>query len=133
MFYKPECKLLLAKLFGTPLAMESTNPATGTNNLNSLPERWNLARRIITLLLLIGLCTSSVILIGKLRSYPLPGNQRGYEPEQPIAFSHRQHAGDLQITCLYCHYGAERSQHAGVPAADVCRPVIASSRPRKKK
>lgn len=50
----------------------------------------------------------------------LPGNHRGFEPGQPIAFSHRLHAGELAIDCLYCHYGAERSRHAGIPAASVC-------------
>ena len=70
--------------------------------------------------MLIGLVISSVVLAGRLRSYPLPGNQQGYEPEQPIAFSHRLHAGELQISCLYCHYGAERSRHAGVPSASIC-------------
>lgn len=48
------------------------------------------------------------------------GNQQGYEPEQPIAYSHAVHAGRLQIDCLYCHFGAERSRHAGVPPAQVC-------------
>ena len=50
----------------------------------------------------------------------LPGNHRGYEPEQPIRYSHRLHAGDLGIACLGCHYGAETSRHAGVPPASVC-------------
>lgn len=50
----------------------------------------------------------------------LPGNDRGYEPVQPIAYSHRIHAGELQIDCLACHYGAERSRRAGVPPAEVC-------------
>ena len=50
----------------------------------------------------------------------LPGNQQGYEPVQPIRFSHRLHAGDLQMACLYCHSGAERSRSAGIPAANVC-------------
>ena len=50
----------------------------------------------------------------------LPGNHQGYEPEQPIAYSHRLHAGELRIDCLYCHYGAERSRHAGIPSASVC-------------
>jgi len=27
-------------------------------------------------------------------------------PVQPIAFSHKLHAGKLQMNCLYCHYGA---------------------------
>ncbi len=69
---------------------------------------------------LIGLVISSVVLTNRLRSYPLPGNQQGYEPEQPIAFSHRLHAGEQQISCLYCHYGAEQSRHAGIPPASIC-------------
>lgn len=50
----------------------------------------------------------------------LPGNHQGYEPVQPIAYSHRLHAGELEIDCLYCHFGATRSQHAGIPPASVC-------------
>ena len=50
----------------------------------------------------------------------LPGNNRGYAPEQPIDFSHRLHAGELQLDCAYCHHGARSSRHAGVPAASVC-------------
>jgi hypothetical protein len=50
----------------------------------------------------------------------LPGDNTGYEPEQPIRFSHRLHAGDLAVPCLYCHSGAERSRHAGVPSASLC-------------
>jgi len=48
------------------------------------------------------------------------GVQQGYAPEQPIAFSHKLHAGDNQIPCLYCHYGARTSRHAGIPAPSVC-------------
>lgn len=48
------------------------------------------------------------------------GVQEGYAPEQPIAFSHRLHAGENQIGCLYCHYGARTSRHAGIPSSSVC-------------
>jgi predicted CXXCH cytochrome family protein len=48
------------------------------------------------------------------------GSRQGYDPPQPIAFSHALHAGDRQIACLYCHFGAERSRHAGVPPVNVC-------------
>jgi len=48
------------------------------------------------------------------------GVQKGYAPEQPIAFPHTVHAGTNQIACLYCHYGARTSRHAGIPAASVC-------------
>ncbi len=44
----------------------------------------------------------------------------GYQPVQPIAFSHRLHAGEMGIDCRYCHFAVERSQHAGVPPTDVC-------------
>jgi hypothetical protein len=71
-------------------------------------------------ILLVGLVLSCTYLVGQLKNYPLPGNQQGYEPVQPIAFSHRQHAGQLQISCLYCHYGAENSPHAGIPPASIC-------------
>lgn len=53
-------------------------------------------------------------------AWHLPGNQQGYEPVQPIAFSHRLHAGELNIACLHCHAGAETSRHAGIPAASTC-------------
>ena len=48
------------------------------------------------------------------------GNQQGYAPVQPIQFSHKVHARDNQISCLYCHSGAEKSKVAGIPAAAVC-------------
>jgi hypothetical protein len=50
----------------------------------------------------------------------LPGNNQGYAPVQPIHFSHRLHAGELQIDCMYCHFGADRSRHAGIPSASLC-------------
>ena len=52
--------------------------------------------------------------------FKLPGGNQGYEPAQPVAYSHRLHAGDLEIPCLYCHYGAQRSRHAGIPPAGLC-------------
>ena len=48
------------------------------------------------------------------------GVAQGYAPEQPIAFSHALHAGEYQIPCLYCHFGAEKSRHAGIPPSGVC-------------
>jgi len=48
------------------------------------------------------------------------GVNQGYEPEQPIHYSHKLHAGDHQIPCLYCHFGAEKGRHAGIPPANVC-------------
>jgi len=41
-------------------------------------------------------------------------------PEQPIPFNHRFHTTDLQIDCMYCHTGTERSVSGIVPSLDVC-------------
>ena len=48
------------------------------------------------------------------------GISQGYTSEQPIAYSHKLHAGTMQIPCIYCHSGAERGKVAGVPSANVC-------------
>ena len=43
-----------------------------------------------------------------------------YQPDQPIQFSHKIHAGDNKIDCNYCHSSARNSKTAGVPSANVC-------------
>jgi len=76
---------------------------------------------VITLLLLVGLGFTALTLIQAFsQSYALPGNNVGYEPVQPIAYSHRLHAGELGIDCKFCHTGAEISRTAGIPSANVC-------------
>jgi uncharacterized paraquat-inducible protein A len=64
--------------------------------------------------------TSTVLGAFALRAVARVGSNEGYSPAQPIEFSHRLHAGESHIPCLYCHYAAARSQHAGIPAAGVC-------------
>ena len=44
----------------------------------------------------------------------------GYQPIQPIAFSHAVHAGDNKIDCQYCHSSAKNSKTSGIPSANVC-------------
>ena len=48
------------------------------------------------------------------------GRQQGYQPDQPIKFSHKTHAGVQGIDCQYCHDGARRSKHAVIPASNTC-------------
>ena len=48
------------------------------------------------------------------------GRQKGYQPVQPIYYSHKIHAGTNQISCLYCHGGAQDSKHANIPSVNVC-------------
>ena len=44
----------------------------------------------------------------------------GYEPTQPVAFSHALHSGQLEIDCRYCHTFVDRAAHSNVPTTQVC-------------
>jgi len=67
--------------------------------------------------LAVALSCLGAVAVGSLRRV---GVSQGYAPEQPIAFSHRLHAGDHRVPCLYCHFAAETSRHAGIPPMNVC-------------
>lgn len=60
-------------------------------------------------------------------------SRRPIEPRQPIAFSHRIHAGDYKIDCQYCHDGVRRAgASAGVPSVQLCmgcHKLVAANRP----
>ncbi len=44
----------------------------------------------------------------------------GYQPIQPVAFSHAVHVDQLGMDCRYCHDGVEKSWYSNVPAASAC-------------
>ncbi|MFU8842331.1 MAG: cytochrome c3 family protein [Bacteroidales bacterium] len=48
------------------------------------------------------------------------GRQEGYSPDQPVWFSHKVHAGQNKIDCLYCHHTAETGKSAGIPSTQLC-------------
>ncbi len=48
------------------------------------------------------------------------GVQQGYQPTQPIAFSHELHAGQYEIDCQYCHTGVNKSKSANIPSPNIC-------------
>lgn len=48
------------------------------------------------------------------------GVDQGYEPIQPIHYSHRIHAGDNGIDCKYCHSAAREGKHSNIPSLNVC-------------
>jgi hypothetical protein len=66
-----------------------------------------------------------------------PVSLGGGAPQQPIAFPHDLHAGKSKIPCLYCHYSADRSWDAGLPAVSTCAgchlpggvPMVRADRP----
>jgi len=48
------------------------------------------------------------------------GVQQGYAPKQPIAFSHKIHAGQYEIDCKYCHIGVMKGKSATIPSVNIC-------------
>ncbi len=72
---------------------------------------------------LIGFVVFALILVGgytTVNNAITLGRQQGYEPTQPIKFSHSLHSGVNKIECQYCHDGARRSKHSVIPAANTC-------------
>lgn len=44
----------------------------------------------------------------------------GYQPKQPVPYSHALHAGALGIDCRYCHNTVDKAAHAATPATETC-------------
>lgn len=44
----------------------------------------------------------------------------GYQPSQPIPFSHKIHVEQIGLDCRYCHASVEVAGHASVPSANTC-------------
>lgn len=82
---------------------------------------------VVPLLVLVGVAVASVL--------PSVSNV-GYEPEQPIPFSHKLHAGQYKMACMYCHVGPEKSRHSTVPSVGICmncHTVVKTDSPHIKK
>jgi len=57
----------------------------------------------------------------------------GYQPQQPVPFSHEQHVGQLGMDCRYCHTTVENAAFAALPATQTCmncHTAIRSDSPR---
>lgn len=81
---------------------------------------------------LVPLCAFALVVVVVVVTIRAVGDNSGFAPDQPIPFSHRLHAGDNKIPCLYCHANAEKGRHATVPSMNVCmncHAVVATDRP----
>jgi len=71
--------------------------------------------------LVAGLGVASVVLTGLVWYYFSPEyTDVGYRPVQPVPYSHKLHAGDLELDCRYCHAQVEVAAVASVPPTQVC-------------
>ena len=71
--------------------------------------------------LIAGLVVAAVVIVvGLALMYNLPLDLTERSPIQPLAFSHKLHAGNDGIHCLFCHRYATKSPVAGIPSVETC-------------
>ena len=81
------------------------------------PEWTNMVPKVVAPISLIGV----VIVIASVWYWFSPKfTDVGYAPVQPVPYSHKLHAGDLGIDCMYCHVGVDKGPIAQVPPTQVC-------------
>ncbi len=106
------------KAMNMAVAREEGKEYDGPSTYGDALKLWIIKNKLVVAFLVI------VVVVAGLRQgwYGLAsiGVYEGYKPEQPIWFSHKIHAGQNQVNCVYCHNSAEKSKHAGIPTANVC-------------
>ena len=81
------------------------------------PERSNLAPLVLGVALPAGLVGATLFIWYFFSPWY---TDVGYQPKQPVPYSHKLHAGDMEINCRYCHAMVEVSPAAGVPPTQTC-------------
>jgi len=91
-------------------------------DLEVLEQRfdWSKFYRSPVLRGVVGTVFALVLLYEGVQSVMAVGLNQGYQPTQPIAFSHKLHAGEHQINCAYCHTSVYKSKSANIPSANIC-------------
>jgi mono/diheme cytochrome c family protein len=113
--------LMIASLLKQVSELKGNKKPENKSNLRrDLQELWvglknNTFLKILATIFL--LLVGAYIVFGMLFSV---GVDQGYQPIQPIAFSHKIHAGDNKVDCQYCHSSAKHSKHSGIPSVNVC-------------
>ncbi|MBY0515136.1 MAG: cytochrome c family protein [Gemmataceae bacterium] len=82
------------------------------------PKAANPLARMLVLILPMGFASTGVGLAAFYRSTYATGVNEIVP--QPVAFSHKHHAGELGIHCLYCHTTVEDSHFANIPPTKTC-------------
>ncbi|MGJ8745532.1 cytochrome c3 family protein [Polaribacter sp.] len=113
--------LMIASLLKQVSELKGNNkPEDKSNIKRDLQELWiglknNTFLKVLATIFL--LLMGAYVVFGTLFKV---GVDEGYQPIQPIAFSHKIHAGDNKIDCEYCHSSAKHSKTSGIPSVNVC-------------
>ncbi len=109
---------IIASLLKTVSELKGAPKTPGL--LGQASELWKGIKKntfLHVLFVIFGALMTAYFLFGNLASI---GVDEGYQPVQPIVFSHKIHAGDNKIECQYCHSAAKHSKHSGIPSLNVC-------------
>jgi len=113
--------ILSAVLFASLKAKNALKKAMDepTDSMYKQTKDWLMARPGLVVVIVV------LIFVGGVKDtwenvFDKVGAAQGYQPTQPIAFSHKIHAGEQKIDCNYCHSGARHSKTSGIPSANVC-------------
>jgi cytochrome c2 len=74
-------------------------------------------KSVITIVILLGVLALGYKTVDSAVSL---GRQQGYQPTQPIKYSHALHAGKHKIDCQYCHSTAAKGKHSNIPSLNTC-------------
>lgn len=75
----------------------------------------------LPLMIIIGAALIGTTVVGGFWYYCTPKYTRvGYQPIQPVAYSHAIHVGQLGMDCRYCHSAVEKSWYANLPSSSTC-------------
>ncbi|WP_034256777.1 c-type cytochrome [Adhaeribacter aquaticus] len=92
------------------------------NDIELVEQRWDFSKvyKSRAVQVIAGLIFFCVLLDIAIEETYGVGLSQGYQPRQPIAFSHKLHAGEHQINCNYCHTSVYKSASANIPSANIC-------------
>lgn len=110
--------LIIGSLLKTISELKGTPKTPGL--LGQAAELWVGIKKntfLHVMLVIFGALMTAYVLFGTLFKI---GVETGYMPVQPIAFSHKIHAGENKIDCQYCHSAAKHSKHSGIPSGNIC-------------
>ena len=57
----------------------------------------------------------------------------GYQPVQPVPYSHELHVGQLGLDCRYCHNTVEKADFAAIPPTETCMNCHRGDSPKSEK
>jgi hypothetical protein len=86
--------------------------------MSAIFPKWT--NRLPLIIIIIGATCATAVTAGVWYYFTPKYFRVGYQPIQPVAFSHATHNGQLGIDCRYCHSAVEKSWFSNIPAASTC-------------